>query len=58
VESDLIVKYLIILFNPIVFVFFYGRKAKCMELMVFDARRQGREGGMQVLQQCYFIPQG
>ncbi len=26
--------------------------------MVFDAKRQAKEGGMQVLQQCYFIPQG
>jgi len=24
--------------------------------IVFDAIRQAREGGMQVLQQCYFVP--
>jgi hypothetical protein len=29
-----------------------------MESMVFDAKGQGKEGGMQVLWQCYFIPQG
>jgi len=30
----------------------------CLHLsMVFDAKRQAKEGGMQVLQQCYFIPQ-
>jgi hypothetical protein len=57
VESDLIVKFLIILFKPF-FVFFYGRKAERMESMVFDAKGQGKEGGMQVLRQCYFIPQG
>jgi hypothetical protein len=34
-----------------------GGKVKCVESMVFDARGQARESGMQVLQQCYFIPQ-
>jgi len=28
---------------------------KCVKSMVFDAKGQVREGGMQVLKQCYFI---
>jgi hypothetical protein len=31
---------------------------ECVESMVFDAKQQAKEGGMQVLQQCYFILQG
>jgi len=26
--------------------------------MVFDVKKQAKEGGMQVLRQCYFILQG
>ncbi len=29
-----------------------------MESMVFDVKIQAKEGGMQVLWQCYFILQG
>jgi len=51
---------LIILIKPIIFMYsiFDGRKAECVESMVFDAKGQAKEGGMQVLQQCYFMPQG
>jgi hypothetical protein len=35
-----------------------GRKAERVGSMVFNVRRQAREGGMEVLQQCYFVPQG
>jgi hypothetical protein len=38
--------------------FINGRKAKRAESMVFDCRGQVREGVMQVLRQCYFVPQG
>jgi hypothetical protein len=31
---------------------------KHVESMVFDTKGQAKEGGMQVLWQCYFIPQG
>jgi hypothetical protein len=61
VEFDFIVEY----FNYVtqaycscVQCFIKGRKAKHVESMVFDVGRQVKEGGMQVLQQCYFIPQG
>jgi hypothetical protein len=38
--------------------FIDGWKAEHVESMVFDVEGQVRESGMQVLQQCYFIPQG
>ncbi len=38
--------------------FINGGKTKCVESMIFDAKGQVQEGGMQVLQQCYFIPRG
>ncbi len=59
--SNLIVEY----FNCIhqaycscVQCFIDGGKVEHVESMVFDAKRQAKEGGMQVLLQCYFIPQG
>ncbi len=60
-ESNLIVGYLNNInqaYCSCVLYFFDGRKTKCVESMVFDAKGQAKEGGMQVLQQCYFIPQG
>jgi hypothetical protein len=35
--------------------FFYGWNVKRVEFMVFDAKKQAKEGGMQVLRQCHFI---
>jgi hypothetical protein len=61
VESNFIVGYLNYInqaYCSYVQYFFDGRKAERVESMVFDVKGQVREGGMQVLQQCYFIPQG
>jgi hypothetical protein len=60
VEFNLIVEYLNYINQAYCFYVQYfidGRKVECVESMVFDARGQAKEGGMQVLQQCYFIPQ-
>jgi hypothetical protein len=61
VESILIVGYLNYInqaYCSYVQYFFDGRKAECVESVVFDMKGQARESGMQVLQQCYFILQG
>jgi hypothetical protein len=52
VESNLIVKYLNYINQAYCFCvqyFFDEGTAKCVEFMVFDAKGQVREGGMQVL---------
>ncbi len=60
-ESNFIVEFLNYInqaYYFCVYSFIDGRKVKCVESTVFDARGQAREGGMQVLQQCHFISQG
>ncbi len=60
-EFDLIVEYRTYInqaYCSCVQCFIDGQKVKHVESMVFDAEGQVREGGMQVLHQCYFIPQG
>ncbi len=37
---------------------FYQGKVERVESMIFDAKGQARGGGMQGLQQCYFVLQG
>jgi hypothetical protein len=61
VKSNLIVEYTNYINQALFFCiqcFIDGGKVKRVESMVFDARGQAREGGMQVLQQYYFILQG
>ncbi len=51
-ECNLIVEYLNYInqvYYSCVQCFIDGRKAECVESMVFDAKGQAREGGMQVL---------
>jgi hypothetical protein len=52
-EFDLIVEYINYInqmaYYYYVYCFIDGGKAKCAESMVFDAKWQSREGGMQVL---------
>ncbi len=57
-ESDLIVEYINCInqaYYSCLQCFIDGRKAERVESMVFDARGQAKEGGMQVLR---FISQG
>jgi hypothetical protein len=61
VEFDLIVEginYINQAYYFYVQYFINGGKAECVESMVFDVKGQAKEGGMQVLCQCYFISQG
>ncbi len=60
-KFDIIVEYLNYInqaYCSCVQCFINGRKVKRVKFMVFDAKRQAKEGGMQVLWQCYFILQG
>ncbi len=60
-EFDLIAQYINYINQTYYFFiqcFIDGGKAKCVESLVFNVRGQAREGGMQVLQQCHFVPQG
>ncbi len=60
-EFDFIVEYLNYInqaYLCFVRCFIDEGKAKHVESMVFDVKGQVREGGMQILRQCYFILQG
>ncbi len=60
-ESNLIVEHINYInqaYCSCVQCFIDGKKVEHVESMVFDARGQAREGGMQVLWQCYFVLQG
>jgi len=61
VEFDLIVEYINYINQAYCFCvqcLINGGMAKHVESMVFDGKGQARKGGMQVLQQCYFVLQG
>jgi hypothetical protein len=60
-ESDFIIQYIIYIsqaYYSCIQFFINGRKVEHVESMVFDAKRYIREGGIQVLWQCYFVLQG